>query len=135
MRGFTLIEMMIAVAIVAILAAVAVPTYADYQRRTHLSSAFAALGGYRVRLAHFFQDSNNYGDSACGLDAPEETPQFQYACALTDSGQGFIATATGVGTMAGYAYTIDAAGANVTTAFPRGSGLPRACWLLRATDC
>jgi type IV pilus assembly protein PilE len=135
MRGFTLIEMMITVAVVAILAAVAVPSYADYTRRAHLASAFEALGSYRVRLAHFFQDSNNYGDSACGLDAPEATPQFEYTCALTDSGQGFVATATGVGTMAGYAYTIDAAGANITTAFPRGAGLPKACWLIRVADC
>jgi len=135
MRGFTLIEMMITVAVMAILAAVALPSYSDFTRRANLTSAFEALGTYRIRLEQFYQDSNNYGVGTCAVVAPATTSLFEYTCALTDSGQGFTAAATGVGTMAGYTYTTDAAGANVTTAFPHGSGLPKACWLTRATDC
>ena len=134
-RGFTLIEMMITVAIVVILAAVALPSYSEFTRRANLGSAFEALGSYRVRLAQFYQDSNNYGVDTCGLDAPAATALFQYTCSLTNSGQGFTATATGIGIMAGYTYTADAAGANVTTAYPNGGGLPRSCWMTRATDC
>jgi type IV pilus assembly protein PilE len=133
--GFTLIEVMITIAIVTILAAVALPSYSDYVRRGHLSGAFEALGTYRMRLEQFYQDSNNYGVSACGVAVPGATPQFQFSCSLTDSGQGFTATATGVGAMAGYAFTTDAAGANATTAFPNATGLPKACWWLRPKDC
>jgi len=135
LRGFTLIEMMIVVAVMAILAAVALPSYSDFTRRANLASAFEALGTYRMRLEQFYQDSNNYGVSSCAMAAPATTTLFQYTCALTDSGQSFTATATGIGTMAGYAYTTDAAGTNSTTAYPDGSGLPKSCWLTRATDC
>jgi type IV pilus assembly protein PilE len=133
--GFTLIELMIAIAIVTILAAVALPSYSDYVRRGHLSGAFEALGTYRMRLEQFYQDSNNYGVATCGVSAPAATSQFQFACALTNSGQGFSATATGVGAMAGYAFATDSTGANSTTAFPRSSGLPKPCWWLRPKDC
>ena len=42
-RGFTLIELLIAVAIVAILASVALPSYADYVRRSRTTDAFNTL--------------------------------------------------------------------------------------------
>jgi len=134
-RGFTLIELMIAIAIVTILAAVALPSYSDYVRRGHLSGAFEALGTYRMRLEQFYQDGNAYGVDACGVDAPAATAYFQFTCAVTDAGQGFTATATGVGAMTGYAFTTDAAGGNATTAFPRATGLPKSCWWLRPQDC
>jgi len=47
-QGFTLIELMIVVAIVAILAAVALPAYQDYTRRARATEVVAATGGYKV---------------------------------------------------------------------------------------
>lgn len=135
-RGFTMIEVMIGIAIVAILAAISAPSYSDYVRRARLSSAFETLGSYRMRMEQSYQDNNNYGTgSNCQLTAAAATSYFQYTCALTNSGQGYTATATGIGLMAGYTYTTDASGANATTAFPRGSGLPAPCWWTRASDC
>ena len=60
-RGFTLIEVMITVAIVAILAAVAVPQYTRYIQRGNLVEATNALAEYRVRMEQFYQDNGSYG--------------------------------------------------------------------------
>jgi type IV pilus assembly protein PilE len=134
-RGFTLIELLIAMAVLVILAAIALPSYSDYVRRGQLSAAFESLGTYRMRLEQAYQDSGNYGATNCAVTAPGSTSYFSFSCTLTSSGQGFTATATGTGMMSGYTYTTDANGNNVTTAFPRGTGLPASCWWQRVGDC
>jgi type IV pilus assembly protein PilE len=133
--GFTLIELLIAMAVLVILAAIALPSYSDYVRRGQLSAAFETLGSYRMRLEQAYQDNGNYGATNCSVAAPGSTSYFQYSCALTSSGQGFTATATGIGMMSGYTYTTDANGNNVTTAFPKGSTLPASCWWQRVGEC
>ena len=60
MRGFTLIEVLITVAIVAILAAVALPSYTDYVTRSKLVEATSSLTDMRVRLDQYFLDSRQY---------------------------------------------------------------------------
>jgi len=56
-RGFTIIELMIAVAIIAILAAIALPAYNDYIQRGKLTEAFTGLADFRVRMEQFYQGS------------------------------------------------------------------------------
>ena len=62
--GFTLIEVMIVVAIVAILTAIALPSYKDYIRRGRLPEAFNALADYRTKMEQYYQDNRNYGSAA-----------------------------------------------------------------------
>src|SRR2546425_8114960 len=63
--GFTLIELMVAVAIVAILAAVALPNYTDYVRRGKIQEATSALLAMRVKTEQYFQDNRQYPTGGC----------------------------------------------------------------------
>ena len=54
--GFTLIELMIVVAIIGILAAIAIPQYADYTQRTKLAGAVAGMATYKTTIALCIQD-------------------------------------------------------------------------------
>ncbi len=53
--GFTLIELMIVVAIIAILAAIAMPAYQDYTIRAQVSEALSLVGGAKSSIAEFYQ--------------------------------------------------------------------------------
>ena len=59
-QGFTLIELMIVVAIIGILAAVAIPAYSDYTARAQASEAFVLLDGLKTPIAQqLSEDSTN----------------------------------------------------------------------------
>jgi type IV pilus assembly protein PilE len=141
-HGFTLIEVMIVVAIVAILAAVALPSYNDYVRRGTLPEAFSTLSDYRVKLEQYYQDKRNYGtggecaDGAAGpIQVSPSGNHFTFACALTNGGQGYVLTATGsAGRATGHVYTITSNNAKATTLF-KGASVAKPCWLVKGGEC
>jgi type IV pilus assembly protein PilE len=127
-RGFTLIEVMITVAIVGILAAVAVPAYQDYVVRGRLSEAFTALGAAQPAAEQFWSNRRTYAgfDGTSGF--PGATANFGYALSGA-SASAYTITATGAGKMAGFVYTIDQNGNRATTGTPPGWGTSANCWV------
>jgi type IV pilus assembly protein PilE len=146
-RGFTLIEVMITVVIVAILAAVALPSYRDYLTRGKVTEATANLSDLRVRLEQFYQDNRMYGTGGvCGVTMPAAAAgikHFTFTCvssAAAGAGdQNYVLTATGGITgadqsMAGFTYTLNHANAKATSAAPTGwaaGTMPTACWITK----
>jgi len=132
--SFPPIQLAIGVAIFATLAAIAVPTYATYVQRSRVLPALTQLSAFTVVMEQGYQNLGNYGSSGdCARQAPV-IADFVITCSSTNAGQGFVATATGVGIAAGYVYTIDQSGNRATTAHPSGSLLAN-CWSLRAGSC
>ncbi|MEE4174892.1 MAG: type IV pilin protein, partial [Xanthomonadales bacterium] len=66
-RGITMIELMIVLAIVAILGAIAVPSYRDYVVRTNRSDAFNQLLELAACQERVYIKLNRYDDARCGL--------------------------------------------------------------------
>lgn len=141
-HGFTLIELMIAIAIVAILAAVALPAYNDYIQRSKLSEAFSALSDFRVRMEQYYQDNRKYdgpsppGLNGCGAAAPTGTKYFTFACApdAVVPSQTYVVTATGIPSqgLTDFIYTLNEKNDRVTTKLGTGwSGAGNTCWVRR----
>lgn len=132
--GFTLIEVMVTVAIIAIIASVAMPSYTAYVQRSKVPVALDSLSAYYTRMEQRFQDNGNYAAAgACAVAVPT-VANFTVTCELSNSGAGFTATATGSGSMTGYTYTINQLGVRVTTAHPKGTPSTN-CWSTRGSTC
>lgn len=131
--GFTLIEVMITVAIIAILAAVALPSYRDYTTRGKLTQAYSTLAGLGVSMQQYYQDNRSYINACAvtGLAAkPPADGNFVYDCP-TKTATAFLVNATGVAGSAveGFTFTLDQNGARATTSVPSGWTSNASCWV------
>ncbi|NOT14318.1 MAG: type IV pilin protein [Methylotenera sp.] len=89
-KGFTLLELMIVVAIIGILAGIALPAYQDYVKRGKAAEATAGLADMRVKMEQFYQDNRTYAGAPCV--APDDR-YFTFAC-VSDANT-YTITATG----------------------------------------
>ena len=133
-RGFTLVELLVVVAVIGILAAIAVPQYSDHVMRSKIAEATATLSEHRVRMEQYFQDNRTYvGACAAGTVAPTPTGRyFTYACSNL-AATTYTVTATGVASqgMNGFVYTINQANARATTGVPTGWATNTNCWVTK----
>jgi type IV pilus assembly protein PilE len=120
--GFTLIELMITIVVVAILAAIAVPSYIQYIQRGKISEAISNLSSTRLQLEKYYADNHMYGTgNVCGVAMPSgaDAQYFTITCASGNANaigdQTYTITATGVGGVTGFKYTLNESNVRTST--------------------
>lgn len=132
--GFTLMEVMITVAIIGILSAIAIPSYSDYVTRGKLVEAHSTLANMRVRLEQFYQDNRTYaGAPVCTMTTGTN---FTYTCPTLNATL-FTAQATGIAAQGtgSFTFTIDQENVRKTPAAPSGWTTSNPCWVSKKGGC
>ena len=136
--GFTLLEVLITVAIVGILAAIALPAYDYVVTRSRVIEATTALGDMRSQMEKFFMDNRTYQSApgvcwvAPAIATYNGNPENKFALACVPTATTYTITATGVagGPMAAFTYTINELNVKQTTATKWGKTSLN-CWVSR----
>lgn len=130
--GFTLIEVLVTVAIVGILTSIGLPAYRDYIVRGKIPEATAGLASKQIQLEQTFQDSRTYvGASGC-LNDSGASQFFNFSCSA-QSATTFTLEAVGKNSMAGFTFTLNQSNQKTTAAVPSGwtQPNPNNCWVTK----
>lgn len=127
-KGFSLVELLVAVTIIGILAAVAIPNYSNYIVESKLKEAHAALMDTRTAMEQVYQDNRAYDCSSVNL---LQTPNFTIACAPAGATQTYTLTATGKANTDVSTFSFDINEQNSKNSH-KGGNTNNGCWSTRA---
>lgn len=126
-QGFTLIEVMIVVAILGILAAAALPLYNDYVLRSRIVEATASLADARTRMERHYLDNRTYVGGCNNWS----TKSFTIGCDGAATATTYTLKAEGTANgMNGFEYTVDQNNTRSSKG-PTGWGTSNSCWITR----
>lgn len=130
-KGFTLIELMIVVAIIGILVSIVVPSYTEYVMRGKAAEATSTLADLKSRMEQCFQDNKDYSHASCAAlcVTPPGSEFFSYSCtpASTVTTYTLAAAAVAGKGVDGFSFTVDQDNAK-TSNFAGNTGN---CWLTK----
>lgn len=137
--GFTLIEIIIAVGVIALLTAMAYPSYNSYSARGRLAEGMAALSNLRLQTEQRYQDDRTYvASGTCAVAAPANK-HFTFTCsnatATTYTWTAKSKADIGLGSANSYTYSVDENGNHKTLAY-QGNSININCWQTsKSTSC
>ena len=130
--GFTLVELMVVVAIIGILTTIALPAYTEFVQRGKAAEATSTLADLRVKMEQYYQDNRTYVGADLLVPGPCSPPPanvkyFAYACNnLGDTTYNIVANGVAAQKMGSFDFTINQANVKSST-FNGHTGAT--CWL------
>jgi type IV pilus assembly protein PilE len=133
--GFSLIELMIVVAILGILAAVALPMYGKYVAQSKLPEAHSSLLALRARAEQWYQDNRAYTGFSCGTISSKYFSVLPADCTVSANSYRFVASGNAGTDLAGVSFSVTESDARATTvvapASTKGWVGSASCWISR----